>query len=108
MLSLIAILRKIKSRLAGPHLNFLHDEVIGRFLPLTPTFSLREREQRIPSWLQSDGVQLFGQRKNGSPSPGGEGRGEGDSDVRQPINTIRKGPEKRKIVRCTRPATTMP
>jgi hypothetical protein len=37
-----------------------------------------------PAWLQTESVRFIEQRPNGSPSPWGEGWGEGDSDVAGP------------------------
>src|SRR5437868_6840455 len=53
-------------------------------LPLTPALSPEERESPCPALACSSDLRFAGQLATIPPLPRGEGRGEGEGDVRQP------------------------
>jgi protein ImuB len=56
----------------------------GHSFPLTPTLSLRERENGSAGSLQSEALEFAERRAKSPPLPEGEGRGEGEGDVLSP------------------------
>ena len=69
----------------------LHFACSTKYFPLTLTLSLREREVQAPGWCLADGrwansaMGVIERQRTILPLPRGEGRGEGEPSVAQPM-----------------------
>jgi hypothetical protein len=73
---------RVESRESRAHRGTVTLLAIARPFPLTPTLSLREREQRPPRVRQLEASGLLARRGAVLPLPKGEGRGEGEQTAR--------------------------